>query len=270
MMCADETARFSADIRRLFAGMDVTDEGRAILAMKEVAALLRQLGLSFRQVVQEIEARGLLLPTKIGTVVQLMDSDTLCEAESALSAARRLMKSSGLTFERIIVAFEHGPAGEIEHLRHTRQATIDEIEQLRVAHQAAVAKAQKMKADLRVNNFFVSATLLVCLWLSSTILSLRPESAEALLPPVAAVQEHSIPAAPPLEAQEHDISSALRDGEPPAAPHDPPDRVPPPRPRPPDRDRLARRASPDYGDHHTWRLRDPLKLRQFEWPIQSN
>ena len=40
-----------------------------------------------------------------------------------------------------------------------------------------------MKADLRVNNFFVSATLLVCLWLSSTILNLvQSESVEALLP----------------------------------------------------------------------------------------
>ena len=66
--------------------MDVADEDRAILAMKEATTLLRQRGLSFRQVVQDIEACGLLLPTKIGTVVQLMDSETLCEAESALSA----------------------------------------------------------------------------------------------------------------------------------------------------------------------------------------
>ena len=54
------------------------------------------------------------------------------------------MKSSGLTFERIIVAFEHGQlAGEIEHLRHTRQATIDEIEQLSVAHQALWRRRKK-------------------------------------------------------------------------------------------------------------------------------
>ena len=199
VMCADETAHAGAEIRRLFAGLDVAEEASAVLAMQEVAALLRQPGLSFRQVVQQIEARGLLLPTKIGTAIQLMDSETLLEAESALGAARRLMKSCGLTFERIIAAFEHGSANsdEIEQLRRTNQAAVDEIQQLRAAqkiafieieqlrraHLAAVAQAQKMRAELRVNSFLVAAAVLVILWLASTILSLlRSEGAKVPTP----------------------------------------------------------------------------------------
>src|SRR5215469_14696810 len=94
-------------LRELFAGMDAGEEADAASAMNEAAIFLREHHLSFRHIVQEIDARGLLLPSKVGAAIQLMDSTTLSEAESALAGARRLMKSCGLTFACIIDAFEY-------------------------------------------------------------------------------------------------------------------------------------------------------------------
>src|SRR6266481_3123063 len=125
-------------LEQLFAGMDAGDEADAASAMNEAATLLRQHHLSFRHIVQEIDARGLLLPSKVGAAIQLMDSTTMSEAESALAGARRLMSGCGLTFERIIAALEHEPN------------EADEIEKLRRAFQFEVEKSRKMAAELRI------------------------------------------------------------------------------------------------------------------------
>ena len=124
-------------LRELFAGMDAGEESDAASAMNEAAIFLRQHRLSFRQIVQEIDARGLLLPSKVGAAIQLMDSTTLSEAESALAGARRLMKSCGLTFACIMGALDHEPA------------EADEIERLRLAYQIEVERSREMAAELQ-------------------------------------------------------------------------------------------------------------------------
>src|SRR5262249_42817374 len=163
-------------LRELFAGMDAGDEADAASAMSEAATFLRQHRLSFRDIVREIDARGLLLPSKVGAAIQLMDSTTLSEAESALAGARRLMKSCGLTFACIIGALDQEPA------------EVDEIEQLRLAYQIEVERSREMAAELqffRANaeglsshavstsfkSFVVVATLLFGVFLATSIAS---------------------------------------------------------------------------------------------------
>src|SRR5579871_1636452 len=96
-------------LRELFAGMDDADAAEAATAMTEAARLLRRHDYAFRDIVQEIDARGLLLPTKVGAAIRLMDSTTLSEAASAFTGARRLMKNCGLTFASIIGALDREP-----------------------------------------------------------------------------------------------------------------------------------------------------------------
>lgn len=124
-------------LRELFAGMDVGEEADAASAMNEAAAFLRKRHLSFRHIVQEIEARDLLLPSKVGAAIQLMDSTTLSEAQGALAGARRLMRSCGLTFARIIGALDQEPV------------EADEIERLRLAYQIEVERSREMAAELQ-------------------------------------------------------------------------------------------------------------------------
>jgi hypothetical protein len=124
-------------LREFFAGMDAGEESDAASAMNEAAKFLRQHHLSFRYIVQEIDARGLLLPSKVGAAIQLMDSTTLSEAESALAGARRLMKSCGLTFACIIGALDHQPV------------EADEVERLRLAYQIEVERSREMAAELQ-------------------------------------------------------------------------------------------------------------------------
>ncbi len=124
-------------LRELFAGMDAGEESDAASAMNEAAIFLRQHHLSFRHIVREIDARGLLLPSKVGAAIQLMDSTTLSEAESALAGARRLMKSCGFTFACIIDALDHEPA------------EADEVERLRLAYQIEVERSREMAAELQ-------------------------------------------------------------------------------------------------------------------------
>src|SRR5258708_29794968 len=161
-------------LRELFAGMDAGEESDAASAMKAAALFLRQHHLSFRHIVQEIDARGLLLPSKVGTAIQLMDSTTLSEAESALAGARRLMKSCGLTFACIIGALDHEPA------------EADEVERLRLAYQIEVERSREMAAELQflranadessgpsvgmpLKSFVVVATLLFGVFLAASI-----------------------------------------------------------------------------------------------------
>ena len=93
-------------LRELFAGMDDADAAEAATAMAATAELLRRHDYSFRDIVEEIDARGLLLPTKVGAAIRLMDSTTLSEAASAFTGARRLMRNCGLTFAGIIGALD--------------------------------------------------------------------------------------------------------------------------------------------------------------------
>jgi len=161
-------------LRELFAGMDAGDEAEAASAMSEAAEFLKEHRLSFRQIVQEIDARGLLLPSKVGAAIQLMDSTTLSEAESALAGARRLMKSCGLSFARIIGALDQEPT------------EVDEVERLRLAYEIEVERSREMAAELqflRANadglgphavgtpfkSFVVVATLLFGVFLAASI-----------------------------------------------------------------------------------------------------
>lgn len=178
-------------LQELFAGMDAADEASASSAMNKAATFLRQRDLSFRQIVQQIDARGLLLPSKVGAAVQLMDSTTLSEAESALAGARRLMKSCGLTFARVIGALDREPADA------------EEIDQLRLAYQIEAERSREMEAELqylRANaagpgfqpvsslfkRFVMLATLLFGVFLATSIVStiadlFRPANATATL-----------------------------------------------------------------------------------------
>ncbi len=189
-------------LRELFAAMDAADEAGAVSAMNEAALFLRQHELSFRQIIQQIEARGLLLPSKIGTAVQLMDSTTLSEAESALAGARRLMRSCGLTFTRIIEALDQEPADA------------KKIEQLKWAFRIEVERSREMEAELQflrarvddegfrfghtpLRGFVFVATLLFGVLLATSILStitglFRPENATADVRGAAMVQPDEV------------------------------------------------------------------------------
>jgi hypothetical protein len=166
-------------LQDLFAGMDAAEELEAASAMNETAAFLRKHRLSFRQIVQETDARGLLLPSKVGAAIQLMDSTTLSEAQSALAGARRLMRSCGLNFAAIIGALNQEPV------------EADEIERLKVAYQIEVERSREMEAELhflRANaagsdesssqtastgfkNLIVVATLLLGIFLTASVAS---------------------------------------------------------------------------------------------------
>ena len=198
--------REATELQNLFAGMDAGDEAGALCAMNEAAAFLRQHDLSFRQIVQQIEQRGLLLPSKVGAAIQLMDSTTLSEAEGALAGARRLMRSCGLTFERIIEALEHEPTGE------------DECEQLRRAYRFEVEKSREMAAELQIlrasvamsdfypirtpfKNFVMVATLLFGVLLAASIVStiadmFRPANATVKLRSPATVRRDDVNLSP--------------------------------------------------------------------------
>jgi hypothetical protein len=166
-------------LQNLFAGMDAAQEADAASAMNETAAFLRRRDLSFRHIVQETDARGLLLPSKVGAAIQLMDSTTLSEAQSALAGARRLMRSCGLNFAGIIGALNQEPV------------EVDEIERLRIAYQIEVERSREMAAELQLlrasaagsdeassqtartglKNFIVVATLLLGIFLTASVAS---------------------------------------------------------------------------------------------------
>ncbi len=166
-------------LRELFAGMDAAQEADAASAMNETAAFLRKHRLSFRHIVQETDARGLLLPSKVGAAIQLMDSTTLSEAQSALAGARRLMRGCGLDFAGIIGALDQPPV------------EADEIERLRLAYQIEVERSREMAAELQFlrasaagsgesssqtastgfKNFVVVATLLLAVFLTASVAS---------------------------------------------------------------------------------------------------
>jgi hypothetical protein len=130
-------------LRELFGGMDAIDETRAASAMTGAATLLRKHDYSFRHIVQEIDARGLLLPAKVGAAIQLMDSTTLSEAKSAFGGVRRMMKNCGLTFAGIIAALDRQPVRE-EDLEEAKLACKIEAERSR----GLEAEVQRLRATV--------------------------------------------------------------------------------------------------------------------------
>jgi hypothetical protein len=106
-------------LTQLLSRMDARDDKGATLAMREAAQLLQVHGLSFQKLVEQIEARCLLLPSRIGTAIKMMDSTTASESEVAFGAVRKLMHGCGLTFARLTEALEHQPVdvAELEKLR---------------------------------------------------------------------------------------------------------------------------------------------------------
>jgi hypothetical protein len=181
----------ATELRELFAGMDDADEAAAREAMAEAAELLREHDFSFRHIVQETDARGLLLPTKVGAAMRLMDSTALPEAESAFSGARRLMKNCGLTFSGIISALDRQPvrAEDIQELRLAYKIEVErsreleaELQKLRASAAAvaaaaaaaagpAPAKGAPQPAASPFRNFVMVATLLLGVVLAASIVS---------------------------------------------------------------------------------------------------
>ena len=181
----------ATELRDLFAAMDGAEETAARDAMAEAATLLNEHDLSFRHIVQEIDDRGLLLPTKVAAAIKLMDSTTMSEATSAFSGARRLMRACGLTFSSIIEALDREPVKteDIQRLtlayklemRRSRELQA-EIHQLR-ANAAAVAAAFASGAGAPMapfvtpaapsplRNFIVVTTLLLGVGLAASIVS---------------------------------------------------------------------------------------------------
>jgi hypothetical protein len=173
-------------LRELFAGMDDADATSAATAMTEAAALLRRHDYSFRDIVEEIDTRGLLLPTKVGAAIRLMDSTTLSESASAFIGARRLMKNCGLTFAGIIGALDREPVRteNVQELKLAYKIEVErsraleaELERLRasVAAAAAVATVPTSEppppAGSPFRNFVMVATLLLGCVLAASIAS---------------------------------------------------------------------------------------------------
>lgn len=176
MALVDDDAAIA--LQELFAGMDAAQEDDAASAMNETAAFLRKHRLSFRYIVQETDARGLLLPSKVGAAIQLMDSTTLSEAQSALAGARRLMRSCGLNFAGIIDALNQGPveAGEIEQLRLAYQIEVERSREMAAELQflranAAASGESSSQTSTGFRNFIVVATLLLGIFLTASVAS---------------------------------------------------------------------------------------------------
>lgn len=209
----------ATELRELFAAMDGANEADARAAMTDVADLLHDHDYSFRHIVQEIDERGLLLPSKVGAAMRMMDSTTMSEAASAFSGVRRLMRTCGLTFAGIIEALDREPLRtediqkltiayklEVEHSRELQA----ELHKLR-ANAAAVAAAfaagsgplvpTPAAAPSPLRNFVVVTTLLLGVGIAASIVSsfadmYRSANATTQTPPPARASAAAAPAAP--------------------------------------------------------------------------
>lgn len=140
----------ATELRDLFAAMDGANEADARAAMTEAADLLHDHDYSFRHIVQEADDRGLLLPTKVGAAIKLMDSTTMAEATSALSGARRLMRTCGLTFAGILEALDREPL------------STEDIQRLTLAYKLEVERTRELQSELhklRANAAAVAAAM---------------------------------------------------------------------------------------------------------------
>ncbi len=218
----------ATELRELFAGMDDADEAEAREAMADAMELLRDHDYSFRHIVQEADARCLLLPTKVGAAMRLMDSTTLPEAQSAFSGARRLMKTCGLTFTGIIRALDREPvrAEDIQELKLAYKLEVErsremeaELQKLR-ANAAAVAAAAAAAAGPAVagetpaaaaspfRNIVVVATLLLGVVLAASIVSTFSDvSRSANATATASASGSAVPMAAPVAVQRDSADS---------------------------------------------------------------
>jgi hypothetical protein len=215
----------ATELRELFSVMDDADDAAAREAMTEAAELLREHDFSFRHIVQEADARGLLLPTKVGAAMRLMDSTTSPEAESAFSGARRLMKNCGLTFAGIIGALDREPvtAADIQELKLAYKIEVErsreleaELQKLRasaaaVAAAAAAAagpvpaKGAPQPAASPFRNFLMVATLLLGIVLAASIVSTFTDThRSANATATASMLSASVPAAASAALQRDD------------------------------------------------------------------
>jgi len=157
----------ATELRDLFAAMDGANETDARAAMTEAAGLLHDHDYSFRHIVQEVDGRGLLLPTKVGAAIKLMDSTMMAEAASAFSGARRLMRTCGLTFAGILEALDREPI------------STEDLQRLTLAYKLEVERSRELQTELhklRANAAAVAAAV-----------------ASGAAPPVAAIHPHAAP-----------------------------------------------------------------------------
>jgi hypothetical protein len=139
----------SADkLRELLSRMDQRDDGAAVLAMRETLQLLQLHGLSFRGLVEQIEVWRLLLPSRIGTAIMMMDSTTANECESAFGAVRKMMQGCGLSFARIGEALNHKKVdvAEFEKVRAELQVQADNARRLQRQVETLRAKSGASQA----------------------------------------------------------------------------------------------------------------------------
>jgi hypothetical protein len=210
----------ATELRELFAGMDDINEAEAKEAMAGAVQMLHAHDYSFRHVIQEIDARGLLLPSKVGAAIRLMDSTTLPEAESAFSGARRLMRGCGLTFAGIIAALDRAPvsAEDVQELKIAYRIEVErcreleaELQRLRAgvaavaaasaAAGSAPAKEEPAAGTSSGRNFVVAATLLLGVVLAASIVSTFADMFRAPSANATATASGTLPAAAPAIVQ---------------------------------------------------------------------
>ncbi len=125
----------SAKLMLLFEGMDDALEEAAVEAMKKARLLLQENELGFGALVMQARERKLLMPSKLGGAIGMMDSTTEREWLSAFRTARSLMKTYGIGFKELIDALNQGgSANEVEELK------------------AAVTAYQRINRDLATQN----------------------------------------------------------------------------------------------------------------------
>jgi hypothetical protein len=211
----------SADkLRELLFRMDQRDDGEAVLAMREASQLLQMHGLSFRGLVEQIEVWRLLLPSRIGTAIMMMDSTTANECESALGAVRKMMLGCGLSFARIGEALDHKKVdvAEFEKVRAELQVQADNARRLQRQVQAlrvmsgvsqavsGVPPARAFGSSLLSNGLVVVVGCAVLLWWftmdrSTEAATVAPSALPQSVQPAVAeppVRHDAWPAAPPV------------------------------------------------------------------------
>jgi hypothetical protein len=132
-------------LQDLFKAMDVLDDATALNAKVAATQFMREHGLSFRKLMEQIKERGVLLPSDVDTTIQMMDPTTSSDADiamsnAALGGARSVLRKCRLTFERIInayIEFErlHHKLTSMQQLHRENQIAVDE---LRDEHKATV------------------------------------------------------------------------------------------------------------------------------------
>jgi hypothetical protein len=205
-------------VQAILARMDQRDEGKAVLAMREAAKMLRSRNLSFRKLIERLEARRLLLPSRIATAIQMMDSTTANEAESAFGAVRRMMAGCGLSFARIAEALEQETVdiADFERVCSELRAEVARVRrlQMEVAGLRVVSRARAFSSPLLSNSLVVVVAGAVLLWWFTMDQSTKAAAVAPPAPPARAavvVPLYAPPTHQPVRRDEHDGRSCWRD-----------------------------------------------------------